>query len=464
MDQFPSVLASVALPKSNPMNFWRSLILCFLATIPAGCGSSESLVNDADPQHANEPLPSLPAPDVNTLLNEMAAVYTKAQSVKVTGSLTQVVLDPRGRPISDMSSPPKQRTFTLKKPNLVSVVAADDAGPRLASDGKDLVVYVPFLGGHYVREPAPASPFGVIGDSELLMLGGPPFFFPINFAAENFDDVIRSFSKRTYLGADRVAGAPAHHLLLELNEPSASAGGGVQLWIAAEGQPVILRAQFDMGVQSIDVGRKEKESHPTAVIDEYSDYQFDSPTDDSTWAIKLPEAAAEVTSFTLAPLSSYGEPAPAFEGKTLKDETVSLAQYAGKNVVLLSFWTAESQVSIGGVAVADQLHKEFGDKGLATLAINPNDSKEAIEKFFTQHQPETTVVVDSSQAIATAYDLSAMPTLVLIDREGNLQAVHMGLQATIGGAIRREIEALLAGQSLKQPRIPKQNSLPQTPQ
>ena len=58
------------------------------------------------------------------------------------------------------------------------------------------------------------------------------------------------------------------------------------------------------------------------------------------------------------------------------------------------------------------------------------------------------VVIDSGWQTARDYSVEAIPQLVLVDKQGIVQSVHVGAGPDLQKRLRAEIESLLKGKSL----------------
>jgi len=122
-----------------------------------------------------------------------------------------------------------------------------------------------------------------------------------------------------------------------------------------------------------------------------------------------------------------GQAAPEFEVASLTGETKRLSDLRGK-VVLLDFWATWCPPCRKGLPETQQLHREFADKGLAVLAISDEDSK-TVEPFLKQNSYSFPTYLDAKGAAGKIYKVEAIPTVVIITREGRLSAYMVGLQS-----------------------------------
>jgi thiol-disulfide isomerase/thioredoxin/outer membrane lipoprotein-sorting protein len=112
--------------------------------------------------------------------------------------------------------------------------------------------------------------------------------------------------------------------------------------------------------------------------------------------------------------------APDWEATYFKsNEAISLSKLKGK-VVLLEFWIKNCGYCVAAVPELNYLIKKYNNRNLAVIGINRHDKQDDVDFFYGKHQPNFNTVYDSNGNIATAYGVDGFPTIVLIDKEGNV--------------------------------------------
>jgi peroxiredoxin len=143
------------------------------------------------------------------------------------------------------------------------------------------------------------------------------------------------------------------------------------------------------------------------------------------------EAGGEAPECALAPLGG----APGYD----------LKQFRGK-VVYLDFWSSWCPPCAKSFSFMNELSREFKDKGLQVVGVNLDETPEDAQAFLAQHPADFTVVADAAQQCAKSFDVKAMPSSYLIDRNGVVRHVHYGFRPEEAKDFRVLAERLLAEQ------------------
>jgi peroxiredoxin len=120
-------------------------------------------------------------------------------------------------------------------------------------------------------------------------------------------------------------------------------------------------------------------------------------------------------------------PAPEFALKDANGKTVHLEDYKGK-VVLLDFfatWCGPCKIEIPWFMEMERKNK---DRGFAVLGVSMDDEGWDIVKPFLADLGVNYRVVIGNDSTAQLYGgVDALPTTFLIDRNGKIASVHIGL-------------------------------------
>ncbi len=148
---------------------------------------------------------------------------------------------------------------------------------------------------------------------------------------------------------------------------------------------------------------------------------------------------------TAAPASKgpvVGQKAIDFELMNLRGERVTLSQYRGK-VVLLDFWASWCGPCKEEMPFLDILQKTYGKSGLTVVAVNIDEKAKNAIRFLEQNQVKLMPLWDKDKKVVTAYDVTTMPTSLIIDQEGWIRFLHSGFRTEDFATYKKEIESLL---------------------
>lgn len=118
-----------------------------------------------------------------------------------------------------------------------------------------------------------------------------------------------------------------------------------------------------------------------------------------------------------------GDTLPEFS--TFKLEGQLPADLKGK-VVLLDFWASWCGPCKESFPVMEDLHKKYGAKGFVILAVNVDESKDAMKDFLKEHPASFTIVHDATKKLVGTANIASMPTSFLLGKDGKIAAVHKG--------------------------------------
>ncbi|HWQ54860.1 MAG TPA: TlpA disulfide reductase family protein [Bryobacteraceae bacterium] len=147
------------------------------------------------------------------------------------------------------------------------------------------------------------------------------------------------------------------------------------------------------------------------------------------------------------PVKSQQErkPAPDFSLKDGDGRTVRLSDYRGK-VVLLNFWATWCGPCKIEVPWFIDFERRNKDRGFSVIGVSMDDDGwEAVKPFVNRLGVNYRIVLGDDRVSEAYGGVEALPTTFLIDREGNIAAVHVGLAGK--NDFEDGIEKLLEGSS-----------------
>jgi thiol-disulfide isomerase/thioredoxin len=142
-----------------------------------------------------------------------------------------------------------------------------------------------------------------------------------------------------------------------------------------------------------------------------------------------------------------GVAAPSLELPRHGGGTLKLEELKGQ-VVMLDFWATWCPPCREEMPALVKLAKEYEPQGLVFVAASRDGGPRAprlVDAFVKRHLPDLqSYVVYASDDVARAFQVTALPTLYFLDREGKVMDAQRG--ALSEDALRRRIERALKQQ------------------
>ena len=130
-------------------------------------------------------------------------------------------------------------------------------------------------------------------------------------------------------------------------------------------------------------------------------------------------AAANVNAVTVQ------DTAPDFTLKSLEGSNLRLNEYRGQ-VVLIDFWASWCGPCRQEMPLLDRLHNRYEDTGFAVLGVNVEGVVAPAADIVATTNVTFPVLMDDGQTVSEIYNLQAMPSTVVVDRDGVIRYIHLG--------------------------------------
>lgn len=140
----------------------------------------------------------------------------------------------------------------------------------------------------------------------------------------------------------------------------------------------------------------------------------------------------------IAPAST----APDFTLRSLGGPNMRLAEQRGR-VVMINFWATWCGPCRQEMPQLSKLYDKYRASGLVLLGVNVDDDVRNATEVAAKLSVSFPVLLDTDKSVAKLYDLSTMPSTVLIDRDGQVRYVHRGYLAGYEDIYDKQVREML---------------------
>lgn len=128
----------------------------------------------------------------------------------------------------------------------------------------------------------------------------------------------------------------------------------------------------------------------------------------------------------------------------LSGQKVDVAADQGR-VRVVDFWATWCEPCKEALPILDAMARELGPRGLSVYGVSFDEDLEQIAPFLKQYPVGFPILFDrGGDQLAARYEVTRLPTTLLVDRRGIVRFVHEGWTDERARLERREVEQLLA--------------------
>ncbi len=150
--------------------------------------------------------------------------------------------------------------------------------------------------------------------------------------------------------------------------------------------------------------------------------------------------------FTVGLSAAYaanpGQPAPDFTLKSNSGENLRLAEQRG-DVVVLNFWASWCGPCRQEMPHLNALQDRYASLGLKLYGVNVDENSDDANRAIKDLKVAFPVLFDNNNTVAELFNVDAMPTTVIIDRDGNMRHLHRGYKSGFEKFYDQQIASLI---------------------
>jgi peroxiredoxin len=153
-------------------------------------------------------------------------------------------------------------------------------------------------------------------------------------------------------------------------------------------------------------------------------------------------AALAVAANTAAPAIAPLATAPDFTLHTMNGPNLRLAEQRGR-VVMVNFWATWCGPCRQEMPQLNRLFEKYRASGFVLLGVNVDDDTSKAREVASKLGVTFPVLLDTDKTVSKLYDLTTMPSTVIIDRDGKVRYVHRGYLTGYEDNYEKQIRELL---------------------
>ncbi len=143
-----------------------------------------------------------------------------------------------------------------------------------------------------------------------------------------------------------------------------------------------------------------------------------------------------------APAAAAVATAPDFTLHAADGRNVRLDELRGQ-VVLVNFWATWCGPCRAEMPRLDGLYRKYGKSGFVLLGVNIDDNPATALATAQKLGVSFPILLDTDKKVSKLYNLTDMPSTVVIDRDGKMRFLHRGYRDGVEADYDQQIRGLL---------------------
>ena len=131
-----------------------------------------------------------------------------------------------------------------------------------------------------------------------------------------------------------------------------------------------------------------------------------------------------------------------FTLKSASGENIRLSEYRGQ-VVLINFWASWCGPCRQEMPHLDAIQQKYEALGFTVFGVNVEQDRAMADKVLRDIPVSFPILFDEENKVSQRYDVDAMPTTVLVDRNGEIRFMHRGYKPGYELEYEKQIKALI---------------------
>jgi len=115
------------------------------------------------------------------------------------------------------------------------------------------------------------------------------------------------------------------------------------------------------------------------------------------------------------------------------------------HVVVVDFWASWCVPCRRSIPWLNEMQEKYQDQGLIIIGVNDDTEEAEYVEFLKNYPAHFKTIRDAEGILAREFDVVAMPTSYIIDRDGNVVTRHLGFKVRLMDDYEAVIQDVLGG-------------------
>jgi len=162
----------------------------------------------------------------------------------------------------------------------------------------------------------------------------------------------------------------------------------------------------------------------------------------ATFAITLSFLLGSANIASASQKTLDGSAAPDFTLKSRSGKNLRLSDYRGQ-VVMVNFWASWCGPCRQEMPILEKMFKRYGKLGFVILGVNTEQDSSKANAYLRDIKVSFPIMYDTTSQVSKTYNVKAMPTTVIIDRNGKMRYLHAGYKSGYEKDYKKQIKKLI---------------------
>ncbi|MEM7209003.1 MAG: TlpA disulfide reductase family protein [Pseudomonadota bacterium] len=135
-------------------------------------------------------------------------------------------------------------------------------------------------------------------------------------------------------------------------------------------------------------------------------------------------------------------PSPDFSLRSNDGINLRLGEQRGQ-VVMINFWASWCGPCRQEMPLLDAMYQQFKPLGFTVLGVNVEQDTKPAKNMLKSTPVTFPILFDDQNLVSQLYQVQAMPTTILVDRDGNMRYLHKGYKPGYEVKYEEQVRKLL---------------------